>query len=129
MRTAPLPPITSGLNESAKLESFVLDLLALKLCKTEEDLQLALRKSIFEGEAPNWLTLVKESLETLKSRQMITVSQSRRMRSLGRPTLRSPSWDWRLRAAISSPAQAHSSTTSWFVLWTKVRCFFAYYAV
>ncbi|CAD5231924.1 unnamed protein product [Bursaphelenchus xylophilus] len=70
MRYDELPEIVSGMADIAKLESFILDLLALKVCKNEEDIQAALRMSFLEDE--DAIKMISEALERLIKMGMIT---------------------------------------------------------
>ncbi|CAD5224430.1 unnamed protein product [Bursaphelenchus okinawaensis] len=69
MRYDDLPAIVSGMSDIHKLESFILDLLALKVCKTEEEVQAALRMSFLEDE--DAVKIISEALRRLTLMGMI----------------------------------------------------------
>lgn len=74
MRSDPLPKVISGVSELDKLESFILDLLALKICQNEEQIQAALTMTMLDATETNPFALASEALKKLQGRKMINVS-------------------------------------------------------
>lgn len=73
MRRSTLPEIVSGMNSIDSLEGFLLDLLALRICKNQVDLRKALKSTLYSATNESQDEFVDKAISSLISRQMINV--------------------------------------------------------
>ncbi|KAI6190051.1 hypothetical protein M3Y97_00075000 [Aphelenchoides bicaudatus] len=71
MRQSKLPEIVSGMNSIELLESFLLDLLALKICKNKAELQDALKSTLYNDTDENQSAFMEEAVKSLISKKML----------------------------------------------------------
>lgn len=73
MRRSKLPEIVSGMNSVESLESFILDLLNLKICKTTNEVCAALQSTLYQATSEHQDEIVGRALKSLLSKKFITV--------------------------------------------------------
>lgn len=73
MREKELSPIVSQMNNVACIETFILDLLSLNICKNEADIQNALKKTMFDS-SESHMEIVKQATDSLIQKKLLKVN-------------------------------------------------------
>jgi protein tyrosine phosphatase len=73
MRQRELPEIKSSMNNIEAIESFILDLLALKICESEEDLLNALNMSMYDNSSESQVDFIRKAVKSLVSKRLLKV--------------------------------------------------------
>jgi hypothetical protein len=77
MRSQEYTPLISGMNSVENLESFILDLRALNICKNETEIEKAMQTTMYDSSSESQADFSRKAIESLVSKKLVTVCFSK----------------------------------------------------